>query len=174
MAEGPKYVRNRNNEIAERKMKCPFYTVSNLTYRKVVSHYSDVHQEERKLVGIKCRAEGCKYMCNNGINCFKAHLKKVHANNRSTSYKLCRVKKESNDHSKRCNRITDKFMVEKLAKFSDKLARKKAKEMKEKDKISKKEKIKNKLSEEDQNSRIFKYTTKLRKALKNKARKVGS
>ena len=164
MAEGPIYVRNRKNEIAERKMKCPFCEVKNLTYRKVVSHHSVVHQEERRLVGIKCRAEGCKYMCNNGINCFKAHLKKVHANNKSTSYKLCRVKKELNDHSKRCNRITDKFMVEKLAKFSDKLARKKAKEMKEK--ISKKEKIKNKLSEEDQNS--------LRKALKGKARKVGS
>ena len=36
---------------------------------------------------------------------------------------------------KRCNLITDKFMVEKLTKFSDALARKKAKEMK-KEKIS--------------------------------------
>ena len=101
MAEGPKYVRNRNFEIAERKLKCPFCTVSNLTYRKVVSHYSDVHQEKRKLVGIRCKAAGCKYKCNNGIICFKAHLRKVHANDKSTPYKLCRVKKESNDHSKR-------------------------------------------------------------------------
>ena len=126
MAEGPKYVRNRNNEIAERKLKCPFCTVSNLTYRKVLSHYSDVHKEEKKIVGIKCRAAGCKYMCRNGITCFKAHIRKVHANNKSTSYKLCRVKKEFVFlHSKRCNRITD--------------------EMKEKEKISKKEKIQNKL-----------------------------
>ena len=135
MAEGIIYVRNRKNEIAERKMECPFYEVKNLTYRKVVSHHSVAHQEERRLVGIKCRTEGCRYMCNNGIKCFKAHLKNVHANNKNISYKLCRVKITSTNHSKRCNRITDKFMVEKLAKFSDKLARKKAKEMK-KEKIS--------------------------------------
>ena len=141
MAEGP-IVRNRKNEIAERKMECPFCEVKNLTYRKVVTHHTVVHQEERRLVGIKCRVKGCKYMCNNGIKCFKAHLKNVHANNKNISYKLCRVKITSTNHSKRCNLITDKFMVEKLAKFSDKLARKKAKEMKEKEKISKKEKIK--------------------------------
>ena len=41
----------------------------------------------------------------------------------------------STNHSKRCNLITDKFMVEKLTKFSDALDRKKAKEMK-KEKIS--------------------------------------
>ena len=82
MAEGP-VVRNRKNEIAERKMECPFCEVKNLTYRKVVVHHSVVHQEERRLVGIKCRVKGCKYMCNNGIKCFKAHLKNVHANNKN-------------------------------------------------------------------------------------------
>ena len=134
MAEGP-IVRNRKNEIAERKMECPFCEVKNLTYRKVVTHHSVAHQEERRLVGIKCRVEGCRYMCNNGIKCFKAHLKNVHANNKNISYKLCRVKITPTNHSKRCNLITDKFMVEKLTKFSDALDRKKAKEMK-KEKIS--------------------------------------
>ena len=134
MAEVP-VVRNRKNEIAERKMECPFCEVKNLTYRKVVTHHSVAHQEERRLVGIKCRAEGCHYMCNKGIKCFKDHLKNVHANNKNISYKLCRVKVTPTNHSKRCNIITDKFMVEKLTKFSDALDRKKAKEMK-KEKIS--------------------------------------
>ena len=126
MAEAPKYVRDRNIEIAERKLKCPFCTVSNLTYRKVVTHYSDVHQEERKLVGIKCMAAGCEYKCNNGIICFKAHIRKVHNNDKSTPYKLCRVEQESNEHSKSCNLIMDKFMVELLVKLGNERARKKA------------------------------------------------
>ena len=134
MAEVP-VVRNRKNEIAERKMECPFCGVNNLTYRKVVKHYSIAHQEEMRVVGIKCKAEGCHYMCNKGIKCFKDHLKNVHANNKNISYKLCRVKITPTNHSKRCNLITDKFMVEKLTKFSDALDRKKAKEMK-KEKIS--------------------------------------
>ena len=65
-------------------------------------------------------------------------------------------------------------MVEQLVKLSDKRARKKAKEIKKKEKTSKKEKIVNEISEENQNFRILKYTTKLRRALKNKAMKVGS
>ena len=65
-------------------------------------------------------------------------------------------------------------MVEKLVKLSNKRARKKAKEIKEKEKTSEKEKIENEISEENQKFHSLKSITKLRRALKNKARKAGT
>ena len=129
MAEVPA-IRNRKNEIAERKVECPFCGINNLTYRKIVKHCSIAHQDEMKVVGIRCQAEGCRYMCNKGIRCFKNHLKNVHANNKTICYKLCKVEVTVTKHSKKCNIMFDKVAVEKQTKFIDALERKKEREMK--------------------------------------------
>ena len=128
MAEVP--ARNRKNEIAERKVVCPFCGRNNLTYRKIVKHCLFAHQDEMKVVGIRCQAEGCGYLCNKGIKCFKNHLKNVHANNKTICYKLCKVEATVTKHSEKCNIMFDKVVVEIQKKFIDAEERKKEREMK--------------------------------------------
>jgi hypothetical protein len=69
--------RDRSNELAETKLKCPFrkrdgsYCTALLPFRHLASHCLNVHEQK---VGIKCLIDDCWWWCYQSLRCLTSHL----------------------------------------------------------------------------------------------------
>ena len=86
--------RNRGEEMAERIMVCPYCGKRGLTFRKLQTRHvcppgKRFHEdcgETHHLIGIKCLAKKCIYMCRSGVFCFSRHVRAYHGNDKGTPY----------------------------------------------------------------------------------------
>ena len=69
--------RDRKNELAETKLKCPFrrrdgsYCTALLPFRYLTTHCLNVHEQK---VGIKCLIDDCWWWCFQSLRCLTSHL----------------------------------------------------------------------------------------------------
>ena len=77
--------RNRGEEVGERKLTCPFCGKKGITHRKLVQLHAG-EAESSQVIGIKCCALDCMYLCRSGILCFYRHVKAYHGGRKDTPY----------------------------------------------------------------------------------------
>ena len=86
--------RNRGVDISERKLVCPYCGKEGLTFRKLQTRHvcppgKKFHEgcgKTQHLIGIRCLADGCVYICRSGVFCFSRHVKAYHGNDKGTPY----------------------------------------------------------------------------------------
>eukprot|EP00092_Neocalanus_flemingeri_P098511 GFUD01125632.1.p1 GENE.GFUD01125632.1~~GFUD01125632.1.p1 ORF type:complete len:186 (+),score=15.30 GFUD01125632.1:92-649(+) len=71
------HLRNRDNDLSERKFECPFYYDDSVCNKVKVFRFLKLHtrKDHGQSIALTCRINGCVWACCNGIKCLLHHFK---------------------------------------------------------------------------------------------------